>query len=128
MTAPRWLPQDRAAGASAPTTLLVLGLVTLGLTVAIASLGRATVALQHGTAAADAAALAVLTGSPLAGGSGSPNVEAAADVARDNGASLVRVELAGWPRSVVVAVAVDLDLPLVDGVVTTEAAAALHPP
>ena len=121
-------PRDATQGAAAPTTLLVLGLVAFALKVGVVSIGRAAVSLQQGTAAADAAALAVLTGSTLAGGDGSPALEAAADVTLENGATLVGVDLAGWPHRVLVVVAVDIGLPLVGGLVTVEAAAALRPP
>ena len=61
-------PRDATEGAAAPTTLLVLGLVAFALTVGVVSIGRAAVSLQQGTAAADAAALAVDRLHPPAGG------------------------------------------------------------
>ena len=80
-------------------------------------------------AAADAAALAGMAESPLAGGSGRPDV-AAQRLAAANDARLVRLDDEGWPLRLAVTTQADPSTALVRrfaGPVRASAAAALRP-
>lgn len=103
----RWPEQDRGAAAVVTTlwTVLLLSLVW-GLLVPTA---RVMVAADRARVAADAAALAVLSGSTLAGGTGQPALDAGRQVAVANGAALDSVDSTGWPVTVTATVVVDLD-------------------
>lgn len=94
--------RDPASGAAAPTTLAVVGMVCLGLMAGLVVLAGGLAALRRGSHAADAVALAVMSGSVLAGGDGQPALEAGRVVADANGTQLVAVDLAGWPTAVLV--------------------------
>ena len=123
-------PGTPDVGAAALLTLLVAG-TALALALATTSAAlRVVVDLAAARTAADATALAVLSGSPLAGGAGAPDTAVGAEVARRNGARLVEIDVAGWPRAVAVTVAVELPdvWPLADRSLDLRAAARAVPP
>jgi Flp pilus assembly protein TadG len=111
------------------TTMLALAMLILasGLTVHAAHVMRGADAAR---VAADAAALAVLSGSSLAGGTGQLDLDTGRQVATANGATLVGVDTSGWPLSTAVTVAVDIRglPPGLRPQLRATAAARLHPP
>ncbi|CAN5282777.1 hypothetical protein BH23ACT9_BH23ACT9_03440 [soil metagenome] len=114
-------------GAAALTSVLcTMALMALVVPLLLAVTGVLAAGSQARTAA-DAAAVAVLSGSVLAGGDGDPDTATGDRVARANGAALVAVDLAGWPTAVVVEVRVTAAGWLQDRV-TARAAARLEPP
>ncbi len=86
---------------------LVLALVVCLLTAAVTRVVEGTGRAQD---VADAAALAVLSGSPLVDGDGRPALDAAHRVAQANGLVLVAVDLDGWPLGVRASVHPGVDL------------------
>lgn len=103
---PAGLPADLPAdgGAAALTGLLAVALSLLTVLPILTAVGDASHAGARATTAADAAALAVLAGSPLAGGDGPPDLVAGHRMAEANGARLVDVDLDRWPTGVAVRV------------------------
>ncbi|MGI9015950.1 MAG: hypothetical protein ACR2HR_02400 [Euzebya sp.] len=99
---------DAQQGAAALlTTMVALLIATMvcGVIIAVAQVHRTADDLR---AAADAAALAVLSGSPLAGGSGPADVTAGRATAAANGARLDSVDLDHWPLGVLITVQADV--------------------
>ncbi|HUG83964.1 MAG TPA: hypothetical protein VMM13_05340 [Euzebya sp.] len=119
---------DRGAaavtGVMATVVALVLLLPSLVAVAGLLATARST------RSAADAAALAVLSGSPLAAGSGVPDTGAGHDLAAANGARLVSVDPDGWPMEVSVTVTARPAGVLGDlvGDLTAHATARLVPP
>lgn len=121
--------REEQGAAALLTTLLVTVMLTMTvvLTITTAHIMRGA---DVARVAADAAALAVLSGSPLAGGTGPPDLEKGREVAVANGAELVAVDRAGWPLRVTVTVEVGVSgLPSgVNPTLRARAAARLEPP
>lgn len=89
-------------GAAALTSLLV-SLVGFALVVPLVLVAAdVAVAGTRARTAAEAAALAVMRGSPLLGGDGRPDTAAGDDLARQNGGTVTAVDLTAWPLGVVV--------------------------
>lgn len=108
--------------------MAITAVVAVLVVLLVALVGATLLARPVADHAADAAAIAVLGGSALAGGTGEPDVDAGQRVARANGAVLETLDLAGWPRSVIVTVRLPLHLPWAEAHLTARAAATLHPP
>ena len=110
------LPRSREPGAVALMATLLCTLAALAaLLVGVVVTDLALTAARAGTAA-DAAALAAVSGSVLAGGSGLPDVAAAARAARANGAQIVTVDADGWPLQITVEVVARQRSPLLQAV------------
>lgn len=115
-------------GAAAVTTVAVAGLGVV-LALALMAVTIATLGAAHRTAdAADLTALAVLSGSILAGGDGEPDLTAGRDLARRMGVRLDAIDTGGWPVTVVVRVSRPPPVAMAGLRITAEAAAQLHPP
>ena len=98
--------------------------------IAVTAVTDLGVAVARARGAADAAALAGMASSPLAGGSGSPQL-AAAEAAVANAATLIAAEEDGWPLRYAVTVSVRPRTALVvvvTGPVQAKAVAAVRPP
>lgn len=99
-------------GAAALTTMLAAVVVSAALIGSLLLVGSIMATADRARLVADAASLAVVSGSPLAGGDGGPDVAAGRAVARANGGSLRSVSLDEWPLEVIVTVSVRLPAPL----------------
>jgi len=128
----RWPPRrlvhsDR--GGIAVWLAMALCLWLAGGVIVVTALTDLGVAVARARGAADAAALAGMAASPLAGGSGAPR-PAAVEAAAANAATLVATEEDGWPLRYAVTVSVQPLSPLVvaiAGPVQAKATAAVRP-
>jgi hypothetical protein len=120
---------QRDRGGIAVWLAIALCLWLGGGVIAVTAVTDLGVAVARARGAADAAALAGMASSPLAGGSGSPR-PAAAEAAAANAATLVATEEDGWPLRYAVTVSVQPRTALVvavTGPVQAKAVAAVRP-
>jgi hypothetical protein len=115
---------DDRGGVALLTLVGAMLLAAVGMVVVVAATDL-MVAQSRASTAADAAALAAVGASPLAGGDGDGDPQwAAYRLARENGAELDTFDDTGWPRHATVAVHVQTRMSLLRTMAPTVRAAA----